>query len=126
MASPLEGVHTAVEAVVKEVTFLIEVVAGLLLVAAVIQGLWLLARAVGTGHLDEEIRRIRLRFGRGVVLALEFLVAADVLSTIIAPTIERVALVGAIVVLRTVLAVAVEWELRQVEKEGQRATGVNG
>jgi uncharacterized membrane protein len=50
--------------------------------------------------------------GRGILLGLEFLVGADIISTITAPlTFESVALLAAIVVIRTFLSFSLETEI---------------
>ena len=52
-------------------------------------------------HDDKEA--IRLRLGRWLALALEFLVAADILRTAVAPSWTDIGQLAAIVVLRTVI-----------------------
>jgi len=54
----------------------------------------------------------RLRLGRAIILGLEFLVAADILRTISAdPTPRDVAVLGGVVLIRTVLSFSLEVEL---------------
>jgi uncharacterized membrane protein len=58
------------------------------------------------------VRDYRQRLGRAIVLGLEFLVAADILRTVRAvPTLQEVAVLGAIVVIRTILSFSLEVEL---------------
>ena len=68
---------------------------------------------------------IRLNLGRGLALGLEFLLAADVLNTAIAPTWDQVALLAAIAAIRTFLNYFLQKELeRTVElRQKQRAPG---
>jgi uncharacterized membrane protein len=54
----------------------------------------------GTEH---EFTRIRLGFGRYLVLGLEFQLASDILSTAIAPTFEEIGKLAAIATIRTLL-----------------------
>lgn len=64
---------------------------------------------------EMDIRRFRQRFGGAIVLGLEFLVAGDIIRTVVvAPTLENVAVLAIIVVIRTVLSMAL-----QVEIEGR-------
>jgi uncharacterized membrane protein len=58
----------------------------------------------------------RSSLGKGLVLGLEFLIGADVLRTILAPSLEELALLGGVVLLRTILSFSIEFELRQIEK----------
>ncbi len=55
---------------------------------------------------------IRLRFARYLMLALELQLAADILSTSIAPTWERIGKLGAIAVIRTALNYFLSREMR--------------
>lgn len=47
---------------------------------------------------------IRIDFTNKLIFGLEFIIAADILATILAPSIEDVLLLGAIVAIRTVLS----------------------
>ncbi|NDV88582.1 DUF1622 domain-containing protein [Aurantimonas aggregata] len=54
----------------------------------------------------------RASLGRAILLGLEFLVAADIINTVaIEPTLESVAVLGGIVVIRTFLSFALEVEI---------------
>jgi uncharacterized membrane protein len=57
---------------------------------------------------------IRLSFGRSLVLALEFLLAADIMKTAVAPTWNEIGQLAAIAVLRTGLNYFLERELRHM------------
>lgn len=70
------------------------------------------------------VKRFRQDFGGAIVLGLEFLVAGDIIRTVVvAPTLQNVAVLAIIVLIRTVLSMAL-----QVEIEGrwpwQRAHGI--
>jgi uncharacterized membrane protein len=71
------------------------------------------------GIRDYSNTEIRLFLGRYLALGLEFQIGADILSTAIAPTFEDVLLLGAIVVIRTVLNYFLSKEL---ERERQQVT----
>ena len=82
-------------------------------------GIWCLARygleqLRGEGE-DRGYAKLRERLGRAILLGLEFLVAADIIATVlIDPTLESAATLGLIVVIRTFLS----WSL-EVELEGR-------
>jgi uncharacterized membrane protein len=60
-------------------------------------------------------RTLRQDLGRGILLGLEFLVAADIIRTVaVTPTLEGVLILGLIVLIRTFLSIAL-----QVEMEGR-------
>ncbi|HEY0009820.1 MAG TPA: DUF1622 domain-containing protein [Tepidisphaeraceae bacterium] len=58
-------------------------------------------------------RTFRQDLGRGILLGLEFLVAADIIRTVaVAPTLDNVLVLGVIVLIRTFLSMALEVELQ--------------
>lgn len=63
-------------------------------------------------HANEPYRRFRTDLGRGILLGLELLVAADIIRTVaVSPTLQNVAVLGLIVLIRTFLSMALEVEL---------------
>lgn len=66
---------------------------------------------------DHAFAEVRLHFARYLVLALEFQLASDILSTAVAPTWERIGQLAAIAVIRTVL----NYFLRLEIAEGTRS-----
>ncbi len=64
-----------------------------------------------THHEPGAYRRFRSRLGQSILLGLELLVAADIIRTVaVTPTIERVGVLGGIVIIRTVLSLTLELE----------------
>ena len=49
------------------------------------------------------IRKLRATFGTYLLLGLEFLIASDILKTVLEPTLNELAILGGIVVLRTTI-----------------------
>ena len=62
-------------------------------------------------------RVLRVRFGSSLTLALELLLAADILRTAVAPTWEDIGKLAAIAAIRTVLNYFLEKELHAIEKD---------
>lgn len=61
---------------------------------------------------EHPYRQYRQDIGRGILLGLEFLVAADIIRTVaVEPTLRGVLVLGLIVLVRTFLSVALEVEL---------------
>ena len=59
--------------------------------------------------------RFRANLGRGILLGLELLVGADIISTVTAPlSWESVGLLGAIILIRTFLSFSLETEIEGV------------
>ena len=65
------------------------------------------------GRPDADFAAIRLSFARYLALALEFQLAADILSTAVAPSWDRIAKLGAIAVIRTGLNYFLTLEMRE-------------
>ena len=62
-------------------------------------------------------KKIRYEVGFHLILGLEFLIAADVVNTILRPTLEELAILGGIVAIRTVLSFFLGWEIRRQGQE---------
>lgn len=85
----------------------------ILIGAMVAVGRFLLGAARRDGR--DHVACFRSDLGRGILLGLEFLVAADIINTVaINPTLESVAVLAGIVLIRTFLS----WSL-EVEIEGR-------
>jgi uncharacterized membrane protein len=97
----------AVEAVGKSVD-----IAGILIivVGAGVASVTFVGRA-RRGRSWEAYSPYRRSLGRAILLGLEFLVAGDIIRTVaISPTLRSVGVLGAIVVIRTFLSVALQVE----------------
>jgi uncharacterized membrane protein len=67
---------------------------------------------VGGQGAEEGYRIVRTVFGRSILLGLEFLVAADIIRTVaVQPSLENVAVLGLIVLIRTFLSFSLEIEI---------------
>jgi uncharacterized membrane protein len=61
---------------------------------------------------DPLFQEYRQRLGRGILLGLEFLVAADIIGTVaVEPTLENLYVLGLLVLIRTFLSFSLETEL---------------
>jgi hypothetical protein len=63
---------------------------------------------------------LRHHIGYYLLLGLEFLIAADIVHTVLTPTLADLAVLGAIVAIRTVISFSINWELRQVRRHEAR------
>jgi uncharacterized membrane protein len=78
-------------------------------------------------HIRREVasfKDIRLAFSRYLSLALEFQLAADILSTAIAPTFNELAKLSITAVIRTGLNYFLSKEIRETREDRERETGV--
>ncbi len=62
-----------------------------------------------------DVDLMRLNLGRTIVLAVEFLLAADIIKTIVTPDYYEIGMLGALVIIRTVLTYFLNQELEQLQ-----------
>lgn len=98
----------------------IESIAALMIAVAVVAAIFRLVvlqlparRADGTATTGAAQHDVRLQLGQHLVLALEFMIAADILKTVLAPTLQDLAYLGGIILIRTVLSISIAYELRR-------------
>ena len=72
---------------------------------------WEVASARGTS-VEEERKRLRHVLGYYLLLGLEFLIAADIIDTLMKPRVEDLMALGAIVLIRTVISYSLNAELK--------------
>ncbi|UGA36015.1 DUF1622 domain-containing protein [Chromobacterium haemolyticum] len=72
-----------------------------------------LRRCFSSSH--DDYNQVRLSFARFLALALELQLAADILSTAVAPSWDQIGKLGAIAVLRTALNYFLGKEIRETE-----------
>ncbi|HZS18727.1 MAG TPA: DUF1622 domain-containing protein [Candidatus Udaeobacter sp.] len=78
-----------------------------------------------TGGSGEYYRAYRQDVGRAILLGLEFLIAGDIIRTVVvAPTMQNVLVLGLIVLIRTFLSLSLQLEIEGKlpwRREGPRA-----
>lgn len=122
---------------VKELTLWLssvtEGVAAIVIAVAVLEAsvrtLLLLFQSVLPGRVSvshEAKEDVRLRLGRWLALALEFLLAADILRTAVAPTWSEIGQLAAIAAIRTALNFFLQQEIDKAALRRQQATGTAG
>jgi uncharacterized membrane protein len=94
------------------------VIVAIAVVEAVVGALYLFLparwRNPGKHHLAEK-EDVRLRLGRWLAVALEFLLAADILRTAVAPSWDEIGKLAAIAALRTLLNYFLQQEINRAE-----------
>jgi uncharacterized membrane protein len=88
----------------------------IVIIFGVASGLWRFVhsevRAVRGASVDEDRKHLRHMLGYYLLLGLEFLIAADIIDTLMKPTPQDLLVLGAIVVIRTVISLSLNSELR--------------
>jgi len=69
-------------------------------------------RAALGANADEDRKRLRHVLGYYLLLGLEFLIAADIIDTLMKPSMQDLTVLGAIVLIRTVISYSLNAELK--------------
>lgn len=67
-------------------------------------------------NIPFSVDKVRLDLGRAIVLAVEFLLATDIIKTIVTPDYYEIGMLGALVIIRTVLTYFLNQELEQLQR----------
>jgi uncharacterized membrane protein len=106
-------------------TFGISVLGVLVIIFGVLCGVVRFLRsevsAVRGTHVEGERRRLRQMLGYYLLLGLEFLIAADIIDTLIKPTTQDLIILGAIVAIRTVISYSLNSELTHETPQTEKA-----
>ena len=106
---------TLIHALLEPVVLLLEVTGVAAILVATLFATITFVRALRRGTATSAYEQYRANLGRGILLGLEFLVGADIVATVTAPlTWESVGLLGAIVLIRTLLSFSLETEIEGV------------
>ena len=69
-------------------------------------------KAVRGVTVEEDRRQLRHVLGYYLLLGLEFLIAADIIDTLMKPSVQDLIVLGAIVMIRTIISYSLNAELR--------------
>ena len=105
------------------VSHTVEMLAALIIGAAVVQVVWNYARSFVKTNYAISKEAIRVHFGSSVAVALELMLGADVLATAVAPSWNDIGKLAAIAVIRTALNYFLERELRHIKEVKMESRG---
>ena len=100
------------EIITKYLSSTVEVIAAVVIAIALVKFLFKFFRHLFNPNDGDTNQTIRIHFGSALTVALELLLAADILATAIAPTWDDIGKLAAIAVLRTALNYFLERELK--------------
>lgn len=107
--------------IIEYIVIIIEIIVGILVSAIVIISIANLVRLLLSKLRKDQrqiyVRNIVARMLRGLLIALDFLIAADLLQTILDPTLEETAVLTLIVILRILLSWSLSKEIEISAKE---------
>lgn len=99
------------------IAVVLEVFGGLVIVISAFYSVYLYFRNFGVSVGDPiSTDNIRLRLGKTLSFSLEFLIAADILKTLITPTLQEISILGSIIVIRIALNFFLEREMDHLFK----------
>jgi uncharacterized membrane protein len=110
-----QDMETQVQAAVEWLRLAVETLGALVIAAGVLVAVVGLVRSAVKGG-QRNFTPVRSSFARYLTLALELQLAADILSTSIAPTWDRIGKLAAIVVIRTALNYFLILEMREEQR----------
>lgn len=116
------GAESLLTSFISWVVLLIEGLAAILLTLSVGKALFLSFLELLKGNTGEAIRSTRLTLGHWLTLALEFLLAADILKTLVNPSWQELGQLAAIATIRTALNFFLERELHTQEAKSKAPT----
>lgn len=114
-AAPQAAEHeSAVQNLLELIAIGIEVIGvGVIVAGALLSIALLLADQRRSGSWVDAYEGFRANLGRGILLGLEFLVAADIIGTVaVQPSFESLGVLAMIIVIRTFLSFSLEVEIK--------------
>lgn len=84
----------------------------IIVIGSLVSSILFISRARRQFHQDFGYRSFRRQLGRSIILGLEFLIAGDIIRTVIvADTFENVAILGLIILIRSFLSVTLHLDV---------------
>ena len=102
--------------VITSVSFALNIIGALITIWAIIISLaeFIKKEILNRAEVIQLNEAIRIKLGSYLVLALEFFIAGDIVKTIITPTWQSLGILGAIVVIRTILSYFLTKDLKKI------------
>ena len=110
----------AINSIVLIVNLSISILGAVVVVWGVLEaiaGFVRLKLSVAKDRQITESEGIRQRLGAHLLLGLEIFIAADIISSVVSPSWQKVGILAAIVAVRTVLSYFLRMEVKQMQKE---------
>ena len=102
--------------IINNISFTLNIIGALIIIWAIILSLFdfLKKEILGREDAVKLNEAIRIKLGSYLVLALEFFIAGDIIKTIITPTWQSLGILGAIVVIRTILSYFLTKDIKKI------------
>jgi uncharacterized membrane protein len=101
---------------INSISFALNIIGALITIWGIVVSLFafLKKELLNRGEVIQLNEVIRIRLGSYLVLALEFFIAGDIVKTIITPTWQSLGILGAIVVIRTILSYFLTKDIKKI------------
>ena len=116
MGSP-EIFHLIVEYIIIIIQIIVGIFVSAIVIIALANLIKLLLSKIRKEQRQVFVSELVTRMLRGLLIALDFLIAADLLQTILDPTLEETAVLALIVILRILLSWSLSKEIEMSAKE---------
>jgi len=107
------------ERIVQIITMVISMLGAAVVVWGVIEAVFNFVKLKVAAMREDQIganEALRQRLGAHLLLGLEIFIAADIISSVVSPTWDKVGILAAIVAIRTVLSYFLRMEVRQTKQ----------
>lgn len=98
------------------VSLLVGIASGMVLIYGMLRGLVVFVStevaSLRGGDATPARRDLRHSLGYYLMLSLQFLIAADIIQTMIEPNLQELAILGGIIAIRTAISFSLTWELQ--------------
>ncbi len=115
------NLHRFVEAILQQTALFlktgIECIALLIIAFAVLRSIQKLPSILKPKKRHEALSSLRLSLGTSLVVALEFLLAADIAATAVSPTWDSLAKLAVVAIIRTFLNFVLQKEVKELAAE---------
>jgi uncharacterized membrane protein len=130
-SAEVSGMRASVDHALHWIATIIEVAGvGIIVIAAVLASTLFVRQGFGVPGWARAYRGFRANLGRGILLGLELLVAADIIGTVaVTPSFQTLGVLALIVLIRTFLSFSLEveieghWPWRRREMQGRNPAG---
>ncbi|PSB22791.1 hypothetical protein C7B76_02425 [filamentous cyanobacterium CCP2] len=109
----VEPLEQYLDSFITILRLLLEAIAAICVLIGLIRTLQLVVATRRRRNVPLPYLKLRLRFGAWLAIALEFQLGADILNTTVTPTLEALAKLGAIALIRTFLNYFLSKELEE-------------
>ncbi|AOS96966.1 hypothetical protein AUP74_01530 [Microbulbifer aggregans] len=112
MENELQSLLASTKSIVEVAGYAIEVFGVLVMIIATVNSTAHFLRTRGNVSREEAYTQYRQSLGRGIILGLEFLIAGDIVRTVVvAETLQNVGTLALIVFIRTFLSITLHLEV---------------